>query len=288
MQDRYNYSPTVITLNVLLGPIVHPFMATPGNWVLDKFGVRVGCSFGGVFLILGVWARTLMVVDSPFWALAGSILCAIGSVFLLSAPSAFALKWFPSKSVPKVIAVTVLVNLLSSGTGASIAGIILPQAATIEDIKRFFIGEAIIVTIPFILFFILFREAPKSPPSRAAANKTATKPQPYLETIKNLLHNKSYLKIIISMSFSYGIFISFVSILDESLAILDYGNPGRTTSATLSSAMLIGTISAFMFTKAIRISLKYKLIISLCKIMYIFRSFGGCYYLCSSLGVFLL
>ncbi len=67
------------------------------------------------------------------------------------------------------------------------------------------------------------------------------------------------------MSFSYGIFISFISILDESLATLGYQNPGQATSTTIGSAMLMGTFSAFMFTKAIRSTLKYKLILSICK-----------------------
>ena len=96
IQARFNYTPVVITLNILLGPITHPFMAAPCNWTLDKFGVRAGCTFGGIFVILGVWARTLMEVDNPFWAFAGSILTAIGNVFILSSPSAFAIKWFPN------------------------------------------------------------------------------------------------------------------------------------------------------------------------------------------------
>jgi hypothetical protein len=85
-----------------------------------------------------------------------------------------------------------------------------------------------------------------------------------METVKKLVRNKSYLKIILSMSFSYGIFISFISILDESLATLGYENPGQATSTTIGSAMLMGTFSAFMFTRAIRNTLRYKLILSLC------------------------
>jgi hypothetical protein len=88
--------PEVITLIVLLGPIMHPFMATPCNWILDRFGVRIGCSFGGLLLVLGVWARTNLIVGNPFWPILGAILAAMGNVFILSSPSAFALKWFPS------------------------------------------------------------------------------------------------------------------------------------------------------------------------------------------------
>lgn len=60
MQDRFNYSATVITLAILIAPISHPFMATPCNWILDKFGVRFGCSLGGILVVLGTWARLLV------------------------------------------------------------------------------------------------------------------------------------------------------------------------------------------------------------------------------------
>lgn len=125
MQNRFNYSPTVITLALLMGPISHPFMATPCNWILDKFGVRFGCSLGGILVVLGTWARLLMQVDDPAWMLIAAILAALGNIFILSSPSAFAIKWFSNESVPKVIASSVLLNLLSSGFGASIGGLVL-------------------------------------------------------------------------------------------------------------------------------------------------------------------
>ncbi len=77
------------------------------------------------------------------------------------------------------------------------------------------------------------------------------------------------MKTILSMSFSYGIFISFVSILDESLATLGYNNPGKSTSATIGSAILVGTASALLFTWAIRKTNQYRNIISLCTFIYI-------------------
>jgi hypothetical protein len=47
--------------------------------------------------------------------------------------------------------------------------------------------EAIIVTCPFILFFIFFREKPGEFPSRAARlldTKGTNKKEPYIKTIK--------------------------------------------------------------------------------------------------------
>ena len=47
----------------MLGPIAHPFMATICNWILDKFGIKIGCSIGGLLVIAGAWVRLMMKVD---------------------------------------------------------------------------------------------------------------------------------------------------------------------------------------------------------------------------------
>ena len=60
VERQYHYSSVVVTLNVLLSSIVHPFFATPTNLILDKFGVRIGVTIGGILVILGVWTRTLI------------------------------------------------------------------------------------------------------------------------------------------------------------------------------------------------------------------------------------
>jgi hypothetical protein len=36
------------------------------------------------------------------------------------------------------------------------------------------------------------------------------------------MKNKSYIKVIIAMSFSYGVFISFATVLDQGLKALGY------------------------------------------------------------------
>lgn len=43
--------------------ILHPIGAFPTNWILDKYGSRIGCIIGAVFVISGVWMRTLMEKD---------------------------------------------------------------------------------------------------------------------------------------------------------------------------------------------------------------------------------
>ncbi len=55
--------------------------------------------------------------------------------------------------------------------GAAGPGLILPQDPTREQIKQMVLYQAIIITVPFILLFIFYREKPKTPPSKAASMK---------------------------------------------------------------------------------------------------------------------
>ncbi len=73
-----------------------------------------------------------MDVQEPAWAIFGTFLCAVGNIFVMCSPSAFALKWFNTEDGPKIISVLVVMLTLSSVGGASIAGLFLPQNSTLE------------------------------------------------------------------------------------------------------------------------------------------------------------
>lgn len=60
VSKNFHYDPIVVTLNVLFFPVFHPIFAFPCNWILDRFGMKIGCSVGGAILLAGVWMRTLI------------------------------------------------------------------------------------------------------------------------------------------------------------------------------------------------------------------------------------
>ena len=63
IQHKFNYRPVIVTLNSLFFPLLHPIMAFPANWIIDKYGMKVGCTIGGIILVIGVWMRTLIEYD---------------------------------------------------------------------------------------------------------------------------------------------------------------------------------------------------------------------------------
>ena len=124
VEEKFNLSATVVTLNTLVFPVSHPIIAFPANWILDKFGMAKGCFGGGILVIVGVWLRTFIDVD-PTYCLLGSILAAIGNIFILNSPSLLATNWFKPSSIPGIISLSVLANLISVGLGASLPGLVL-------------------------------------------------------------------------------------------------------------------------------------------------------------------
>lgn len=94
VSDRFQYDQILVTLNTLFFPILHPLFAFPVNWILDKFGMRIGCTIGAVLVVAGVWMRTFLKVGDIFWCLCGSALAAIGNIFVLNSPSILANSWF--------------------------------------------------------------------------------------------------------------------------------------------------------------------------------------------------
>jgi hypothetical protein len=119
--------------------------------------MRVGFLIGAFFVISGVWMRTLMQIDNPLFCLMGSILSAIGSIFVFNSPVKMAVNWFKSSTVPKIIFLAVISNLLSVTIGASVPGLILKEDSTPDEIIYFLRLEAIVVSVPFIILLIFIR-----------------------------------------------------------------------------------------------------------------------------------
>ena len=122
MGDRFEISAVYVTLNALIFPVMHPIAAFPSGWIIDKFGMKIGCCFGGLFIIAGTWLRSILTLGNPWFCLLGSVCAAFGNVFVLNSAALMAVNWFQSELVPKVIMVCVLINFLSAALGASVAG----------------------------------------------------------------------------------------------------------------------------------------------------------------------
>jgi hypothetical protein len=59
--------------------------------------------------------------------------------------------------------------MVSFAIGAAMPGFFINDTgSTADDVRKLLLIEAIVVTIPYVLLIVLFRESPEHPPSKAA------------------------------------------------------------------------------------------------------------------------
>jgi len=131
--------------------------------------MRISYILGAILVCGGVWLRVLLTEGNSFFCNLGSALAAIGNIFIIYTPSKVAFNWFRSDRVPMMIFIFILANMLSTALGASLPGFIIDSTSSQEAVRYFLLAEAIIITIPFILLLLVFRDHPNKPPSLAAS-----------------------------------------------------------------------------------------------------------------------
>jgi FLVCR family feline leukemia virus subgroup C receptor-related protein len=188
--------------------------------------MRICFLIGGILVSGGVWLRLLIEIDHAVFCLVGSAFAAVGNIFILNTPSKIAFNWFRTEKGSLVIFAGVIATMFSISLGSAIPGLILGQNSTQDEIKNFLLIEAIVITVPYILLVIFFREKPVIPPSKAAMAVSTEKKASYLILMRKLFTNIEYIKLIVSISLSYGSLTAFITIMDQCLKDLGYSNSG--------------------------------------------------------------
>ena len=254
----FDLSIVEVSLNTLLFPIAHTLFAVPCNLLINKKGIRISYYVSAGLVVLGVWLRTFLTEGNPYICLLGSMISAIGGIFIFNTPSRIALNWFRAESISYVTFFGVLANLVSNALGLTIPGLVINANSTQEEVIEFLRLEAIIITIPFILMVIFIREKPKNAPSKAALAFTTAQPGRYVDILKAIFSNKEYLKLCASMSLNFGICIGYLAVLEQSLFILGFPNASRSISFCGASGIVVGVFANVVYSYYIKKTQKYK------------------------------
>lgn len=87
---------------------------------------------------------------------------------MMNSASKVTMNWFRSEVMTSVTFVSALSTMLSLSFSSIIPGFLLDSSSTKEDVTYFLRFEAILITVPFVLLTLLFREKPEFPPSKTA------------------------------------------------------------------------------------------------------------------------
>jgi MFS family permease len=148
-----------------IGTLAMSFMITyiilsfPASWVIDTYGFRIAVSIGVVFMAVFGIARGLVGANYTL-VLVCSIGIAIGQPFMMNSWTKVPANWFSIGERATAVGLVTLANLLGTALGMVLTPILIEQLP-IPTVQVIF---GIVAAITAVLFIVLSREHPITPP----------------------------------------------------------------------------------------------------------------------------
>lgn len=205
----YGVSDLSIGLLSLIFMVVYIFVSFPASWVIDTYGIRVGVGIGAA--LTGIFGLMRGLTASNYtWVLVAQIGIAVGQPFILNAITTIAARWFPKGE-----------RATASGIGslAIYLGILLGLALTPYLTLRSGIPGMLMVygvasVIAMLVFFMLSRERPPSPPcpSDQEARSLA------LEGLNKMIRQRNFIFLMIIFFVGLGAFNAVTTWIEQILS----------------------------------------------------------------------
>src|SRR5512133_645463 len=205
-------------------------LSIPVSWVIDTYGFRVAVSIGavlmGIFGLLRGFAGT-----SYMLVLAATIGIAAAQPFLLNAWTKVPANWCSIEERATAVGMVTLSNLVGTALGMVLPPILI-ETMSISNVQMIFGAAA---AISAVLFVVLARETPPTPPCPAGQEVRAL----MLDGLKNALKNK-YFWIYLAVSFiGLGIFNGITTWVENIIRPRGFT---PTEAGTLGALMLVGGV----------------------------------------------
>ena len=138
------------------------FFAWPAGTLIDKKGPKISITIGALFMALGFGIRPWLL-DSFTNLLLSSIIAGIGLAWILVAMGPQMLRWFPKKQASLPVGIAASGLFIGFGTGSLSMPIINAATSQTNGYTGFLIF-GIIAILALILWIILAKDSPKTPP----------------------------------------------------------------------------------------------------------------------------
>lgn len=204
-----------------------PF-SIPASWVIDTYGYRIAVGIGAVLMGVFGLARGLAGPNYTF-ALLSTIGVAIAQPFLLNAWTTVPAKWFPVESRATAVGLVTLANLVGTALGMVLTPALI-EAMSISTLQLVYGG---IAAVSSVLFLILSREKPPSPPCAPGEETRAL----MLEGLKHALKVKPFWFYLVVSFIGLGIFNGLTTWIEAIIRPRGF-TPGD--AGTLGALMIAG------------------------------------------------
>ncbi|MBW2409333.1 MAG: MFS transporter, partial [Deltaproteobacteria bacterium] len=156
----YGVSALMIGLLSMLFMFVYVFVSLPSSWAISAFGVRKGMGFGvvlmGVFgLVRGFFGHNYTIV------LIATVMLSIAQPFIINSITTMSARWFPVHERATATGIAMLAQFIGIMGGMAVS----PILAGSLGIKTMLTWYGVLAFTALVLFFMLYREKPLTPPS---------------------------------------------------------------------------------------------------------------------------
>ncbi len=193
----YGVTTTQIGYFAISFMIVYVFLSIPASWVIDRYGFRLAVSIGAV--LMGVFGLLRGLAGENYTlVLLGSIGIAIGQPFMLNAWTKVPANWFAVNERATAVGLVTLANLVGTAIGQVLTPVLTEQLS-IPTIQLIY-GS--IAAIAAVLFIILSRERPVTPPCPPGMEVRSL----MLDGLKQILRSVPFWLFVIVYFFGMGMF----------------------------------------------------------------------------------
>ena len=203
-------------------------LSIPVSWVIDTYGFRIAVSIGAVLMGIFGLVRGFAGADYTLvlWSTIG---IAVAQPFLLNAWTTVPAKWFPVEFRATAVGMVTLANLIGTALGMVLTPALI-ESMSIAQVQLIYGG---ITAFSSVLFIVLAREAPPTPPCAPGEETRAL----MLDGLKHAVKIKPFWWYLIASFIGLGIFNGLTTWIE---AIIRPRGFTPTDAGTLGALMVAG------------------------------------------------
>lgn len=246
-ESFYNVSGMEIALFSMSYMIMFIIFSIPASWVVDNLGYRHSLIFGSILTAVFGLARFIFV-DNFTILLISQFIIAIGQPFLLNISTKVPANWFPISERSTAAGLLIMAQYIGFAVPMAVA----PSLANTYGIPTLFKVFAIFGIVSALAAIILTKEKPEYSPS----DEETIKEDLSMASMKKLLKNRNYLKVLIICFISIGIFNTLLTLIES---ILTPRNITNTQAGIVGALFVIAGIVGAVILPLISDKLKIRI-----------------------------
>ena len=214
-------------------------LSIPESWAIDTFGFRKMVSLGAV--LMGVFGIVRgLAGDNYTLALISTIGIAIGQPFLMNSWTTVPAKWFNQEFRATAVGLVTLAGLI----GVALGMVITPMLNESMPIDRIQVLYGAVAAFSALLFVILARETPPTPPCPDSAQTRAL----MMDGLKNTLVNRKFWLILMISFLGMAIFNGITTWVENIVRPRGFT---PSDAGTLGAILLVGGICGAIILPAL-------------------------------------